>query len=82
MESNAAWLKIKEKFECLRIEGWQLAGNVGKGGQAETIQVKHLDGQRGVFRILKNKNDTAIKRFYRELAILTNPAFRHKIRTC
>lgn len=65
-------------FHSLNLEGWHESGQVlGSGGQATALAVRHDDNRRGVFRYLKKRDPIAIKRFHRELKILTTTQFKH-----
>jgi serine/threonine protein kinase len=67
-----------ELFEKLQLAGWRkLNQQLRPGGQAGVVIVEDSNGQQGVFRCLTQSRGQAVERFYRELAILTNPEFRH-----
>lgn len=70
--------ETEESFDKLKLQNWTLSGNFRYGGQANTIEVKNTDGVAGVFRTLHRKKPDDIKRFYRELKILTNPKYKHR----
>jgi len=70
----------KQVFEKCKIEGWEFQGNLsGPSGQAVAVHVKRKsDSKEGVFRYLKRQQEEDIKRFQREIKILTNPEYKHK----
>ena len=53
-------------------DGWSVVRQIGQGGQATAIHVKHEDGRDGVFRKIKRPMSEVNKdRFQRELEILS-----------
>ena len=57
---------------------WSVEGHRKEGGQAVTVPVRHEDGRRGVYRELRIPfNDVAIRRFERELRLLSE-VVRHR----
>jgi serine/threonine protein kinase len=77
--SNTEAIKAaREAFQSLGLEDWtESGGDLGAGGQATVFEVQRNDGTKGAFRCLKDKSPKAIKRFLREIRILTNPEFQH-----
>lgn len=71
----------KEYFNELKLHNWDYAQDFGNGGgQATTIEVRNNEsGHIGVFRLLREdkRREIDIKRFQRELSILTNPEYTH-----
>ncbi len=71
--------KAKELFESLQLSDWKIDESFKtEGGQATVLAINDGKGRKGVFRYLKNQDETSKKRFYRELDILTDTKFRHK----
>lgn len=66
-------------FNKLAISDWSVIGSIGKeSGQATVLEVaRKSDNKKGVFRYLKRKNEIDIKRFNREVEILTNEKHKH-----
>src|SRR4051794_23833536 len=71
---------VKKVFQECNIPDWEFQGNLSKEtGQAVVVHVKRKsDSQDGVFRYLKRQEEEDIKRFNREIKILTNLDFKHK----
>lgn len=70
---------LPEYFTSLNIPNWTIEStNSRQGGQAKIIYVKNDRNEKGVFRVLQSVDPTDIKRFKRELSILTNPDYFHE----
>lgn len=65
-------------FNKLALPEWEVDTDKSKeSGQAKILFVKKQNGTKGVFRLLKTRRDKDIKRFHRDLKILTNSKFQH-----
>jgi serine/threonine protein kinase len=72
-------MEIEKYFNSLELKEWKILGNTNGGGQSNTIQVEHISTkEKGVFRVLKKPTEVDIKRFKREIKILTDPKFKHQ----
>lgn len=71
--------EIKNIFIKLKIPEWKVTGQIGReSGQAIVLEVtRERDNKKGVFRYLKRKEEVDIKRFKREIEILTSEKYRH-----
>lgn len=70
----------RDVFKRLGLEDWTESGrNLGAGGQATVLAVQRNDGKKGAFRYLKSQGTQTIgvRRFFREIKILTDPRFQH-----
>jgi hypothetical protein len=68
----------EEVLPILRARSWTpVEGYKKGGGQAAVIEVRHEEKGRGAFRLLKKADAEDIRRFDREVAIVTDPRFRH-----
>lgn len=74
-------LEIQNKFAEQNISDWRISGQIdGTTGQAVVTEVTKIsDGKKGVFRFLnpKRQSEIDIKRFRREIKILTSPKYKH-----
>lgn len=85
MEFSSKEQRAKEKrdelidlFNSQNIEDWEISGNINEGGQAKVIGVKRKsDNKLGVFRVMNSQKETDIKRFKREVSILSQDTNRH-----
>lgn len=70
---------IEKVFNDLNLSGWEKINDLAnkRGGQACVLFVNHKDGREGAFRYFKDKSERTVKRFNRELKILTNPEYKH-----
>lgn len=65
-------------FKSLQLSGWEEVNqSIRQGGEASVLIVKNQLGDKGVFRYLKRTDPVSLKRFHRELNILTNPRFQN-----
>lgn len=71
--------RLTSVFEDQNIMDWEISGNSTQGGQAQIIGVKRKsDGKLGVFRLLNSSKETDVKRFKREVDILSRQEFKHQ----
>lgn len=72
-------------FDSLKLTNYKFVNFIGKksSGQANAIEVLNINAddanynKEGVFRLLKRTEEIDIKRFQRELRILTNEKYKH-----
>lgn len=71
--------ETKNIFNNLNIPDWKVTGQINsKSGQATVLEVtRDGDNQKGVFRYLKQQEAIDIKRFKREVKILTTEKYKH-----
>jgi len=70
----------RDVFRSLGLEDWIESNcDLGGGGQAIVFAVQRNDGKKGAFRYPKPQRFQAVdvKRFFREIRILTAPEFQH-----
>lgn len=69
----------EEVLAVLQARGWRPAEGYKKnaGGQATVIEVRHRQKGRGAFRLLKKADEVDVRRFAREVGIVTDARFRH-----
>ena len=73
--------ELKNQFYSYKITGWGIVGELGdkESGQASVAEVmRTFDKEKGAFRLLKSSKEIDIKRFEREVKILTDQKFKHK----
>jgi hypothetical protein len=69
---------VKGIFNRLAIPGWRDSGQtLSGGGQAAVLVVVDTNNRKGVFRYLRSDDPTDIRRFNRELRVLTDLKFEH-----
>ena len=75
--------KARDVFRSLDLKDWIESdcdlGRGRRGGQAVVFAVRRNDGKKGVFRYptLQRSQAVDVKRFFREIRILTAPEFQH-----
>jgi len=64
---------LREYFEGVKLVEWEVTGSLAGGGQSDILKVRNLNDKKklGVFRKLRSQEEKDIKRFFRELSILT-----------
>ena len=69
---------VQAVFQGLRLSHWTEHNQQLKpGAQASVLVAKHTDGYLGVFRLLKPRDDTELRRFFREVKMLSAAQYRH-----
>ncbi|WP_157607480.1 protein kinase domain-containing protein [Runella limosa] len=71
--------KVTAHFDALGLDDWKAQGNAKSGGQAIGIAVRNIATKElGFFRLLNAPSEDEIRRFKREIKILTDERYYHK----
>jgi serine/threonine protein kinase len=71
-------IDIIQVFNTLKLPNWSFIEKLKSGGQADVIILKNQKScELGVFRLLRSNREIDIKRFIRELEILSDPKNYH-----